>query len=117
MLAQLTIILGGTDEKAMSTFSLQLLLEEMEIVTQDYELLEKLRQRQSLPYSSGNETDYSLDASASCCANEEHYPSGNANAGWGKGFPQLTPTLWSFATATLSLVCDRRQCCYSFRHH
>jgi hypothetical protein len=117
MLAQLTIILGGTDVKAMSTFSLQLLLEEMEIVTQRYELLEKLRQRQSLPYPSGNEIGYSLDASASWRTNGEHYPSGNRNAGWGKGFPKLTPTLWSFATATLSLVCARWQCCYSFRHH
>ena len=107
MLAQLTIILGGTDEKAMSTFSLQLLWEEMENVTQRYKLLEKLRQRQSLPYPSGNEADYSLDASACCCANGEHYPSGNRNAGWGKGFPTLTSALLSFATATLSLVCDR----------
>ena len=72
MLAQLTIILGGTDEKAMSTFSLQFLWEEMENVTQRYKLLEQLRQRQSLPYLLGKEIGYSLDDSASCCANGEH---------------------------------------------
>lgn len=93
MLAQLIIILGGTDKKAMPTFSLQLLLEEMEQATQRYALLEKLCKWQFLPCRSGN-----------------------ANAGRETDSPRLTPTHLSFATATLLFLCDRLTCCYSLRY-
>lgn len=78
MLAQLIIMLRGTDKKAMPTFSLQLLLEEMEQATQRYALPEKLCTRLFLAYRSGN-----------------------ANAGQETDSPRLTPTHLSDATATL----------------